>query len=216
MIGDFFHWLADFATTWLPLAFFGVIVLMVWLLLRTSAMMPRTRPKHLDSRGAQYVQMRLQREHFQSRPVVILNRNSQAYSDRPESETTSYIVQVFEPDEPPPAAWPTEGGEAAWFFAGDTFFGRRVATRLAQPERAAAVREEILRITQGQPLALNLEGVLVPSGSERVEDPRPVLLMESDATLATTAMISAASGLTRCSSALAIWRSRAANRSRSR
>src|SRR5438874_3278124 len=51
MVGHWFHWLSDFVTAWLPLAFFGVIVMMVWLLWRTSAMMPRTRPKHLDSRA---------------------------------------------------------------------------------------------------------------------------------------------------------------------
>src|SRR5436190_4513365 len=51
MIGDFFHWLADFATTWLPLAFFGVIIMMVWLLWRTSSMVPRTGPKHVDSKA---------------------------------------------------------------------------------------------------------------------------------------------------------------------
>jgi hypothetical protein len=27
MVGDFFHSLSDFATTWLPLAFFAILVL---------------------------------------------------------------------------------------------------------------------------------------------------------------------------------------------
>jgi poly-gamma-glutamate synthesis protein (capsule biosynthesis protein) len=49
-----------------------------------------------------------------------------------------------------------------WFFAGDAFFGRHVASTLAQPGRADAVRAAILRITQGHPLAVNLEGVMVP------------------------------------------------------
>src|SRR5881227_930367 len=51
MVGHWFHWLSDFVTAWLPLAFFGVIVMMVWLLWRTSAMMPQARPKHLNSRA---------------------------------------------------------------------------------------------------------------------------------------------------------------------
>src|SRR3954451_4384551 len=51
MIGDFFHWLANFAETWLPLAFFGVIVMMIWLLWRAASMVPRTGPKHVDSKA---------------------------------------------------------------------------------------------------------------------------------------------------------------------
>ena len=37
-------------------------------------------PAHLDSRGAQYIQMRLQEKHFGSRPVAIANKNSQDYA----------------------------------------------------------------------------------------------------------------------------------------
>ena len=94
---------------------------------------------------------------------MIANRNSQAYTRFRLEQTTSYIVQVYEPDDPPPAAWPPGPGESVWFFAGDTFFGRGVASMLAQPDRAEAVREEVLRITQGHPLAVNLEGVIVNS-----------------------------------------------------
>ena len=32
MVGHWFHAAADFATTWLPLAFFLMVVVMVWLL----------------------------------------------------------------------------------------------------------------------------------------------------------------------------------------
>ncbi len=51
MIGHWFQSVADFATTWLPLAFFGLLVLMAWLLWRTVGLMPRTKPAQLDSRG---------------------------------------------------------------------------------------------------------------------------------------------------------------------
>src|SRR5246127_639955 len=51
MVGHFFHNLADFATTWLPLAFFGILVLTAWLLWKTVGMMPRVRPTHMDSRS---------------------------------------------------------------------------------------------------------------------------------------------------------------------
>jgi cell division protease FtsH len=51
MVGDWFHSLADFATTWLPLAFFAILVLTAWLLWKTVGMMPRVRPTHVDSRS---------------------------------------------------------------------------------------------------------------------------------------------------------------------
>src|SRR2546423_3920539 len=51
MVGHWFHGAADFATTWLPLAFFAILVLTAWLLWKTVGMMPRVRPTHLDSRS---------------------------------------------------------------------------------------------------------------------------------------------------------------------
>src|SRR6266480_4249045 len=50
MVGDWFNSLADFATTWLPLAFFAILVLTAWLLWKTVGMMPRVRPQSIDSR----------------------------------------------------------------------------------------------------------------------------------------------------------------------
>jgi cell division protease FtsH len=51
MVGNWFHNAADFATTWLPLAFFAILILTAWLLWKTVGMMPRTRPAHIDSRS---------------------------------------------------------------------------------------------------------------------------------------------------------------------
>src|SRR4051812_34560902 len=51
MVGDMFHWLADFATTWLPLAFFAILVLTAWLLWKTVGMMPRVKPQHQSSKA---------------------------------------------------------------------------------------------------------------------------------------------------------------------
>ena len=51
MVGDWFHNAADFATTWLPLAFFGILVLTAWLLWKTVGMMPRVKPQQIDSRS---------------------------------------------------------------------------------------------------------------------------------------------------------------------
>jgi len=51
MVGHWFHNAADFATTWLPLAFFGILVLTAWLLWKTVGMMPRVRPQHQSSKA---------------------------------------------------------------------------------------------------------------------------------------------------------------------
>jgi cell division protease FtsH len=51
MVGNFFQSLADFATTWLPLAFFAILVLTAWLLWKTVGMMPRVKPQQQSSKG---------------------------------------------------------------------------------------------------------------------------------------------------------------------
>jgi cell division protease FtsH len=51
MVGHWFNAAADFATTWLPLAFFAILILTAYLLWKTLGMMPRVRPTHLDSRS---------------------------------------------------------------------------------------------------------------------------------------------------------------------
>src|SRR5436190_21890342 len=51
MVGDKFQSLADFATQWLPFAFFAILVLTAWLLWKTVGMMPRVRPQHTDSKS---------------------------------------------------------------------------------------------------------------------------------------------------------------------
>jgi cell division protease FtsH len=51
MVGDLFHSAADFATTWLPLAFFAILVLTAWLLWKTVGMMPRVKPQHSNSKS---------------------------------------------------------------------------------------------------------------------------------------------------------------------
>ena len=51
MVGNWFHQAADFASTWLPLAFFVILVLTAYLLWKTVGMMPRVKPTHVDSRS---------------------------------------------------------------------------------------------------------------------------------------------------------------------
>jgi AmmeMemoRadiSam system protein B len=116
-------------------------------------------PAHLDSKAAQWIQMTLQARVLGcGTPVIVDNRNAIRYGGRPtEPRTTSYIVQLFGPDPVPAAALPGD----AWFFGGDTHFGRHLAAAWNDPERAARMRQAILRVTRGAPLVLNLEGVLL-------------------------------------------------------
>ena len=140
-------------------------------------------PAHLDSRGAQYIQMRLQAKLFNSRPVAILNSNSQLYAGGVVPETTSYIVQIY------PAAGNEESidprdsaaGEI-YCFAGDTFFGRYMLKFLSRPETSARVLSELKNRLARCPLIVNLEGVMV----EKMPDALGplTLAMPSDVTLA--------------------------------
>jgi len=114
-----------------------------------------TQPAHLDSKAAQYVQMRVQREVFRASPVVLANRNSQQYSRTPVKRTTSYIVELYSPD---PLSL---GGGERFFFAGDTFLGRHVATVLSREAGRTRLVEQVLAVTRGERLVVNLEGVLM-------------------------------------------------------
>jgi poly-gamma-glutamate synthesis protein (capsule biosynthesis protein) len=138
-------------------------------------------PQHLDSRGAQYIQMRLQSEIFQARPAVIINSNSQAHSDEREARTTSYIVQLYDhsmtnkvgTDEP---------GSKVYCFAGDTLFGRRVLAALEQGDKhGARIRKQAQDILNGCRLILNLEGVVVtqlPTNLNETKLAMPVKVVE--------------------------------------
>ncbi|TAG08576.1 MAG: AmmeMemoRadiSam system protein B [Verrucomicrobia bacterium] len=116
-------------------------------------------PEHLDSKAAQWLQMILQKRfHGNSTPIIVDNRNAIRYGGRPdEPRTTSYVTQLYSPDLIPAAALPGE----AFFFGGDTHFGRHVAKVFADPERAAAIRKKILAVTGNRPLIVNLEGVIL-------------------------------------------------------
>ena len=139
-------------------------------------------PPHLDSRGSQYIQMRLQEKHFGSRPVVIANKNSQNYASGAMAETTSYIVQIY----PATAehelidAQETDGAKT-YCFAGDTFFGRYMLKFVSRPEPRERLRKELERRLAGCKLILNLEGVTV---DEMPADLGPLTLaMPEDVTL---------------------------------
>ncbi|MFZ2087615.1 MAG: AmmeMemoRadiSam system protein B, partial [Desulfobaccales bacterium] len=130
-----------------------------------------TEPAHLDSRGCQYLQLRLQRQVFGAGPTVIANRNSQEYTGESLAKTTSYIIQVYS-REPAPI------DEAqSFFFGGDTFCGRYVAKKLAPPESREALVKEVRHITNGKSLILNLEGVIK---ARCPESPGPYTLCMED------------------------------------
>jgi AmmeMemoRadiSam system protein B len=126
-----------------------------------------TQPQHLDSRGAQYLQLRLQQQVYQARGAVMASRNSQEYTAQPLNSTTSYLVQAYSPDH-------LAIHEAQrFFFAGDTFFGRYLADKLARrPWREELVRR-VIRLTGGAPLIVNLEGVIM---AECPPNPGPLKL----------------------------------------
>ncbi len=118
-------------------------------------------PQHLDSRGGQYIQMRLQAERFGAEPVVLANSNMELYLGHPVAETTSYIVQAYmAPEQRVDFAGYADGERLC--FAGDTFFGRHLAPVLSQPEIRERLLAEIAKALGGCPLVLNLEGVMLP------------------------------------------------------
>ncbi len=134
-------------------------------------------PDNIDSVAAQYLQMRIQNEFFQSELQVTENRNSQEYAPEAVNETTSYMVEIFskEPLKESP------GAHKRYFFAGDTFFGREMKTFLGDDERKEKLISDVLEITGGDPLIVNLEGVIRPS-CEETENPY-LLCMEEELTL---------------------------------
>jgi poly-gamma-glutamate synthesis protein (capsule biosynthesis protein) len=125
-------------------------------------------PDHMDSKGSQYIQMRLQAGVKKARGIVIANRNSAEYSAMG-TKTTSYIVTVYTPT-------PEDGTKFRYddqdvvFFGGDTFIGRWFTRPLADPDVQSDVVAKIRAVTGGSPLIVNLEGVVVddpPGGVDR-------------------------------------------------
>lgn len=128
-----------------------------------------SQPDHLDSKAAQWLQMTLQHRIFKALPpVVVDNRNAIRYGGRPdEPRTTSYITQLHSAEFIPAAGLPG----AAWFFGGDTHFGRHVATAFADSARAANVAAAVLTITGARPLIVNLEGVVLDEAPSEFTHP---------------------------------------------
>ncbi len=137
-------------------------------------------PGNLDSKAAQWLMLRLQKDIASASGVVVRNRNAIHYGGRrDEPETTSYITQLYSPQPIPGRCLPG----ARVYFGGDIHFGRAVTSSLAQPEEAARIEKTILDTTDGSPLIVNLEGVMLPKVPSKLRHPYQIG-MPRDLTLA--------------------------------
>ena len=131
-----------------------------------GAVMRLVQPAHLDSKAAQYIQMRLQTESYKSRASVIANRNSAHYGSAG-SRTTSYIVTVYT-ERPPGASELAYRDQEVTYFGGDTFMGRWLTAPLADKDVASAVVGQVKAVTAGAPMIVNLEGAVMDEPPEGV------------------------------------------------
>jgi AmmeMemoRadiSam system protein B len=115
-------------------------------------------PDHIDSVGAYYLQLRLQREVFGSGPIVLFNRNMQQYEVDPQPRTTSYVVEAFSRTLDRRVALEVPGSRRLCF-AGDTFLGRDIARILADPAMAARLRSAFGTLLGHCRLVVNLDAV---------------------------------------------------------
>jgi poly-gamma-glutamate synthesis protein (capsule biosynthesis protein) len=116
-------------------------------------------PDHLDSKGSQYIQMRLQAGVTKARGTVIANRNSAEYSAIG-TRTTSYIVTLYSTDAEGSAKFRYDDQDV-FYFGGDTFIGRWLTQPLADANVRSDVIARIRAVSAGSPLIVNLEGVLL-------------------------------------------------------
>jgi AmmeMemoRadiSam system protein B len=127
---------------------------------------------HLDSKAAQYIQMRLQSDVLKSQGVVVASRNSVAYGANA-NKTTSYIVTIYT-EKPSAGSQLKYNDQHILYFGGDVFIGRLFTAALANSAVAKAITAEVHKLTAGAPLIINLEGVVLDDPPEKL--PRDVLV----------------------------------------
>jgi poly-gamma-glutamate synthesis protein (capsule biosynthesis protein) len=115
---------------------------------------------HLDSKASQYVQMALQNEVFHSHAVVVANRNSYEYVHE-DVPSTSYIVSVYAADGAALSRLVFPDQQIA-YFGGDVFLGRLLTVPLLNKTSRQVLIDGVKRMTNGGPLVVNLEGVILP------------------------------------------------------
>jgi AmmeMemoRadiSam system protein B len=114
---------------------------------------------HIDSKAAQYVQLKLQSEFFHSHQVVVANRNSTEYAPYV-GPSTSYIVSVFAQDSSIPSRFKYDDHDLT-YFGGDVFVGRF----FNEPLRSQKTIDELVAVVRhaagdGRRLVVNLEGAV--------------------------------------------------------
>jgi AmmeMemoRadiSam system protein B len=125
---------------------------------------------HLDSRGSLYIQMRLQAEIHDAKPVVIGNRNSNEYGGG-SAGTTSYVVAAFLKHTG--EGWRLQHDDyKTMYHGGDVLAGRGFAKLIEKAAIRDMLVKEIRAVTGGMPLIVNLEGVALdefPAGGSPVQ-----------------------------------------------
>jgi poly-gamma-glutamate synthesis protein (capsule biosynthesis protein) len=131
-----------------------------------DAVLKLVQPAHMDTRAAQYIQMKLQDRALKSAATVVANRNSVEYGGAP-TRTTSYIVTVYA-EHPPGGAELRYPDQQLVYFGGDVFAGRWFTASLADHDVASAIVGKITSVTGGAPMVVNLEGVVMDEPPEGI------------------------------------------------
>jgi AmmeMemoRadiSam system protein B len=124
-----------------------------------KAVLGLVQPAHMDSKGAQYLQMLLQAETFKSHATVVANRNSAQYSGG-STRTTSYIVTLYT-QRLPAGTELRYPDQEVFYFGGDTFIGRYFTAPFADKDVAGAIVQAFKQTTGGAPLIVNLERTML-------------------------------------------------------
>jgi poly-gamma-glutamate synthesis protein (capsule biosynthesis protein) len=124
-----------------------------------AAIVPLLQPAHMDSKAATYLQMALQHDMFGAAPVILANRNSADYGTGANS-TTSYVVAAWLKDAAAGTVF-SYADTRRLFFTGDVLLGRYFLPRLHAARSWTAIRDAVLAVTDGAPLVVNFEGVLL-------------------------------------------------------
>lgn len=117
-------------------------------------------PDYIDSVGALYLQARLQREVFHSRPLILEHLNSQRFANHPVDRTTSYFVVAYVPSTSPKEA--AYRREMSLLFTGDIMLGRGVAELAERKGLDQPFQGMSELFHQSDAVVVNLEGPLSP------------------------------------------------------
>lgn len=137
-----------------------------------------SQPDHLNSLGATYVQMKVQRLANAATPVAIASANQEAYAGRRLAETTGYLVLVYG-QFAGKSSYDLAGGDLV-YLGGDVHFARAMTRALADADAAERVVAAVRERTGGNPLIVNLEGVILPNVPSGL--PHMTLAMPADMT----------------------------------